>query len=532
MRASGEEFPDRPRDDQAGSSAPGPSESDRHDTQARETGEAGQANPPRPDRDTWEARDTRPAETPRETRNGRQTPAGRERPAPPRQPAPSRPKWPIPLALLGLLALTLAAILGWGVAPGRDQLPEDLNVTRELSGTANALLNQQALQAGDLGNALVTGVPITMQHTVRVLETSGSAARVEDERTLLTDGGQTLGSTSTTYAVDRRSLEPATNAPAGWEVAPHQGLTVSFPVDAQPHDYSVWVPDTQSTAPIRFVREESRGGVNTFVYEVDTEAAPIQDEAVLASLPATLSRAQLQGLVPSLPIPADQRALLMEALPALPDQVPVTYTHESGATYWVEPRTGIIIDMQQQVVRTGTVGGPGGAVLASMPVYNVDSRFTDGSVSAAARDANDRRNALNTVGSTWPWVLGTLGVLALVAGLLGMLARRRPQPRPVPPPSYRPTERTTATGRDLRGQAGEPTTTRPGQPQPPYVGQTPHTGPYRESGRGGPTGGQSTESSEPAEASQPGPELAREEESRRSQPGQPPGRQQPPAGAR
>jgi hypothetical protein len=438
-----------------------------------------------------------------------------ERPQSARQQGPSRPRWPLPLALLGLLGLALAAILAWGVAPGRKQLPADADTTREFSGTANALLNQQAIDGGNFDDALVTNVPVTGQRRVRVLETNGNAARVQDDRTLMA-GGQTIGTTSHTYAVDRRSLEPTTDFPAEWNVEPHQGLTVSFPIGAEQRDYTGWVPDTQSTTPIRFVREESRGGVNTYVYEADAPAAPIRDEAVLDTLPANLSREELQGLAPSLPISPEQRSMLVSALPALPDQVAITYTHESGATYWVEPTTGIVIDTQQQMVRTATIGGPGGSVLATMPVFNVDSRFTDGSVSAAASDANDRRNALNMVGSTWPWVLGTLGLLALLAGLLGLLARRRPQPQPVPP-AYRPTERTTAVDTDAA---------RRGQPQPPYVGQTPHTGPYRESHTGQETG--SARADEAARRGQPGQGQPGQGQPGPGQPGQgQPGQGQP-----
>lgn len=405
------------------------------------------------------------------------------------QAAPRRPRWPIPLALLGVLGLVLAAILAWGVAPSRKQLPEDLNTTRDFSGTANALLSPQAVQAGDFGNALLTNLPVTAQRTVRVLDTEGDAARVQEDRTLLTNG-EPLGTTSNTYAVDRRSLEPATNVPGDWNVQPHEGLTVSFPIGVERRDYTGWVTETQSTTSLRFVREESRGGVDTYVFEADTARAPIRDEAVLSALPSSLSRGALQGIVPALPLNADQREVLAQALPGLPEQVPVTYTYESGATYWVEPTTGMIVDTQQQVVRTGTIGGPGGATLATLPVYNVDTRFTDDTVATAAREANDRRNAATTVGTTWPWVLAVLGVLALLAGLLGLIARRRPQRETAaPPPAYRPTERTTTVDPDAarRMQA-----TRGGQPQPPYVGQTPHSGPYREARTGQePAGGQS-----------------------------------------
>jgi len=407
------------------------------------------------------------------------------------RPATRRPKWPIPLALLGLLGLALAAILG-STNRARAELPNDFNAVRQYSGTANGLLNLPALQAGDFNNAIMSNTPVTGQTTVRVLDNSGDNARVLDERTLNV-GGTQIGGGSNTYAVNRRTMEPASGAPQDWNVQPHQGLAVGFPADAQRHDYQGWVSDTQTTTTLRFVREENRGGVNTFVYQTDMAQTPIRDQSVLASLPSSLSRAQLQGIVPSLPVSADQRTALSQALPGLPDQVPMNYTSQGSATFWVEPTTGQIVDTQRSVIRNGTIGGPGGATLATLPVYNVDTAFTADSVAAAGREAADRRDTLNTSGRVWPWILGTLGALALIAGLLGLLMRRRPEPAPRPPAAgQRPTEparrpRPTEAQRPEEREAGRRRReSQPGGPQPPYGGATRHTGPYREARPGEP----------------------------------------------
>jgi hypothetical protein len=414
----------------------------------------------------------------------------RERPVPPRQQLPSRPKWPIPLALLGVLGLALAAILGWGVAPARSNLPTNYNQTRDLTGTANAALNVQALTSGNVSNAVITNTPVTGQQTIRVLDTSGDNARVLDERTLSTDGAQ-LGTTSNTFAVNRSSLEPASNPPSNWNATQAQGLTVSFPAGAKKQDYQGWVPDILSTSTIHFVREESRGGVNTFVYQQDTPATPITNQTVLSTLPASLTPGQLGGLAPSLPLTADQRSALTQALPNLPDSVPITYTYQAGTTYWVEPTSGTIVDTSQSVVRNGVINGPGGATLANLAVLNLNQRFTDQSVAAAGTFASDRKNSINGIRTIWPAVLGTLGGLALIAGLLGMLIRRRARPQPATPqPTYRPAEPTTyrSTEATQRGttetDAARRRETQAGAPQAPYAGQTPHTGPYRESTSG------------------------------------------------
>ncbi len=180
----------------------------------------------------------------------------------------------IGLAVLGLLSLAAAAILAWVVVPDRKELPADTNTVRQFDGTARVLLNPQALAGGDLRNALRANVPVTAERTVKVLATDGDAAQVSDERTLLA-GGQPAGQTSATYAVDRTSLEATTSIPSDWDVTPHQGLTVSFPIGAKQQDYTGWVSDTQSTAPVTYEREENKGGVNTYVYTSTVSAAPI-----------------------------------------------------------------------------------------------------------------------------------------------------------------------------------------------------------------------------------------------------------------
>lgn len=476
MRSSGEEFPGRSKDNRAGSADP----------LGDMTG-ADKDVPGRTDDDTRAAGETRTAEV-------------RERPQPrvqPRAQSPRRPRWPVPLVLLGLLAIVLAAILG-SANRARAQLPTDFNTSREFNGTANSLLNPAALQSGDFGAALMTNVPVTGQQTVRVLATSGDNARVLDQRTLIA-GGTEVGTTSDTFAVSRNSMEPASNPPGDWNAEQAQGLTVGFPAGAERRDYSAWVSDTQATTALRFLREESRGGVNTFVYQAEVVPTPIRDQSVLDSLPTSLTRATLAGLTPSLPISADQRSALMQAMPGLPDQVPVNYTFQSTTTYWVEPTTGQVVDQQRDVTRSGAIGGPGGATLATLPVFDVSTRFTDDSVAAAGREAADRRNSLNNSGRVWPWVLGTLGALAVIAGVLGILARRRPQPATGgPQPTYTPAHRTPR-----RGESGAARTAREsqsGQPQAPYTSTTAHTGPYRESTSGQPSGTEEEQQSEPGQS--------------------------------
>jgi hypothetical protein len=286
-------------------------------------------------------------------------------------------------------------------------------------------LNPSALSSGDLGNALLTNVPVTAERVVKVTATDGRTAEVVDGRTLTAEGTQ-VGRTEVTYAVDRKSLEAA-SAPSGWQVTPHQGLTVSWPIGAEQHDYTVWINETQTTANAKFVKTEAKGGVDTYVYEVSAPAAPIKDQQVLSSLPQSLPVPVLSGLASSLPIPEPLKAQLAQALPNLGDSVPLSYTYEVNSTLWVEPTTGIVVDTKRQEIRKAAVG-PSGAALLTVPVYDVTTAYTEGAVTDASTDAKDAKGVIDVFGTVLPWVLVAVGAVLVVLGVVLMvLGLRRPR---------------------------------------------------------------------------------------------------------
>jgi hypothetical protein len=334
------------------------------------------------------------------------------------------------VAILGALLVAAAAILYWVVVPNRKQMPADTNTTRQLTGTARVLLNAQALASGDLNAALLADVPVNAERNVKVLATDGDSAQVADTRTLTTANGQPVGSSEVNYAVNRRSLEAVENPPSGWQVTPHEGLTVSWPIGAGKQDYTAWINETKSTTPVKYVREEDKAGVTTYVYEANSATAPIKDEQTLAGMPKALGAAALAALANRLPLPDAVKSQLAQALPLLGDPVPLAYTYQVKSTYWVEPTTGLVIDTQREEVRKAAFAG--GQLAA--PVYDVETHFDAQSVAAAAKEAQDKRNTINTFSKTLPLWLLIPGLLLLLAGIIGMLTgRRKPAPATVGP---------------------------------------------------------------------------------------------------
>lgn len=338
-------------------------------------------------------------------------------------------KWALPVGALGALGLIAAAIMHWAVLPANKKLPDDTDVTRQLDGTARTLLNPAALASGDLTNALQRNVPIQATRSVKALATDGNVAEVEDIR-VLSAGGQEVGRSDAKYAVDRKSLEAASKRPDNWPVVDHKGLTVSWPIGAKKQDYSGWVNETKSTVPLKYAGEEKRGGLNTYKYTAESQPAPLTDETTLATLPRAIPAAALKALVPTLGLPDTVTAGLGQLLPTLGDPVPLGYQYQVKSTYWVEPTTGIVVDTERDEIRNATLAASG-ATVASLPVYDVTTKFTGPAVAAAAKEAQDKRNTIKTVGTTVPgWLTGT-GAAALLAGLAGTFLRRRPTPAPV-----------------------------------------------------------------------------------------------------
>ena len=325
--------------------------------------------------------------------------------------------WAIGLAVLGVLCLAAAAILAWVIVPDKKELPADTDTTRQFTGTAALLLNPQAVAAGNLQQALLTNVPVAAQRNVKVTATSGNMAEVSDARTLSTANGQPIGQTSATYAVDRKSLEAAPDPPSDWQVVDHEGLTISWPIGTSKQDYTGWVSDTQSTTPLKYVREESKNGLNTYVFEAQTQAGPIKDQQVLATLPQQMPAGTLSALAGALPIPDAIKGQLAQLLPQLGDPIKLSYTYESTSTFWVEPTTGIVVDLERKETRNVGLGLPSGGVLPAAPVYDVTTSFTDQSVTDAVNEANDKKGQIQSYGTTWPLILLIVGIVAILAAI-------------------------------------------------------------------------------------------------------------------
>ncbi|MEV6211361.1 porin PorA family protein [Kitasatospora sp. NPDC051914] len=325
--------------------------------------------------------------------------------------------------VVGLVLIACAFLLAFFVTPTYvARLPDDTDVTRSYTGTFKTLLDAQEVAKGNLLSAVKRNVPLTVERTVKVLDTSDDTALVSDSRTTAA-AGRAVEKTTWQYAVDRKTLEPATDHPSSWKVVDAEGLTVSWPLGAEKQTYTGWRPETGTTTPLTYSRTESRSGVSTYVYEASLPATRITDTQVLAGLPPAVPKSTLALVAQVGTLSEETKQKLAVLLPTLPDPVPLSYTLQSADTFWIEPETGIVVDTQRSQQRTAGVVAPSdGAFLPLLPVSDVSYRQTADSVKDAANDAKDGRDAISLVGTILPVVLGVVGAVLVAVSLL---VRRR-----------------------------------------------------------------------------------------------------------
>jgi hypothetical protein len=328
---------------------------------------------------------------------------------------------------LGLVLIVAALVVKFVILPGQAQWPDDVDSTRTYDGTLQVMLNPQALATMDLANLFVRDLPITNSRHVTTEEVKGSKAIVREVAKMIGPGGQELQGSDTWYAIDRKTMEAISKADvAGFKdsdkVRDRKGLVIGFPIGTAKKEYEGWSSDLQTTLKVNYVREEERGGINTYVFESSSPPREIVDPEMLANFPAALPKDLLVGLAQTLDLPDVMREQFGNILPNLPDPVPLKYTYEYETTYWVEPTTGVLVDYDKHEARKVALqieGLPGPLPVTS--VFEQSYQTSASSVEDAVEDAKDAKSQLDTFGTTIPLALGVLGLVLAVVGVFLIL---------------------------------------------------------------------------------------------------------------
>jgi hypothetical protein len=316
---------------------------------------------------------------------------------------------------IGLLLMVAAGLLRWVLAPVVAVLPADTNTVRVYTGSAASLLNPLAVAAHQYGQLLLANVPIQLVHRVRVLATNGSSALVSDSR-VVTTSGLTVANVDYRYAVNRRGLGRGSGFSG---VLRQTGVTFNFPIRTGPHDYVGWVPDTRTTARLAYAGSTLRGGQQTFVFHARVAPTRLVDPQQLRVLPHTLTKAALVALAAHLSVPPAQLALLRAALPKLPANLPLGYTYQSEATYYVAPSSGIVVDLYEHDIRRMTLD-LGSSHVPLVAVSDWTFHSTPATLAAAEKDARQKGAAIDAIYLSVPLAVLVVGLALVAAGILGL----------------------------------------------------------------------------------------------------------------
>jgi DUF3068 family protein len=344
----------------------------------------------------------------------------------------------ISCGVVGAVLLVGAGLMAWWITPSYiARVPSDYNKTRFYTGAIRSVVNPRALASGNLAAALKTGLPGSLSDQVKVLQISGNTAQMQDTRSVAA-GGTTVFRTVEKYAVNRQTLQATTSHPSGWSVTPAKGLTVSWPLGARKHNYTGWVYLTQTTTPLKFVKQAPQGGINTFEYQAAVPPTPIKNPQVLASLPKSLPVSLLPRISAAGLISPAQVASLGRAFPHA-STIPLGYTYQAANTYFVAPSTGLVVNVSNSETEMGGIALPTGKIVPLLPVLSDTYHATPASLHAAVTDARNGSSTIHNWGVTAPIIATAVGFVLLVVGvLLWILGRSKGRPVEVTPGQRHP----------------------------------------------------------------------------------------------
>ncbi|RBM24352.1 porin PorA family protein [Streptomyces sp. PT12] len=319
-----------------------------------------------------------------------------------------------------VVLVAASAVTRLVVYPEVHQVPSDTDNTFAYTGTAS-LLNAAAIESGDLANAFLADIPVSLDRRVQVVETDGGTAVVSDDVVVTGPDGAELSATSHRWSVDRVDLVDAP-APEGSEAEEHQGLVISWPLDPEERDYTFWDPTTATEVPAVYDRTEDVEGRDAYVYVIEA-AGELGDPAIADGLPDALPRDVVAGLAETLP--ADQLpdpALLG----ALPDPVPLTYAATTQRVAWVDSETGTVLNGTLEQTIVAQTAGPEGPVTLA-PVNSLSVEGTEDGIAERADDAESAATMLWLVRTVIPLGLAAVAVVLLVLAVWRELrSRNRP----------------------------------------------------------------------------------------------------------
>jgi hypothetical protein len=366
---------------------------------------------------------------------------------------------------IGVLLILVGLLLMLVIVPSMKQFPEDVDTTRIYHVEYLTLLNGETLQFVSIPEG--DNPDLRIERHFNTEEVDDGKALVREEQTIF-NAEESLTALVKYYTIDRKTMEIVEDVPAAWKEHDgywqREGIVMGWPIDSEEKDYTGWSDDYHSTVPLEYVRQEEHGGINTYYFTSEgTTPRPIDATyAQFLGLPAQLSITSVGQLASTLDSPdveltIPQKVLLIGliqdatiAVYGEPSEgelmIPLEYAYDYTAEYWVEPKTGVLIDTRKYEHRAASFPQdlmdkfkelasereegsaeyiPPDTLEKLMPITVSEYVYqgTEQTLDEARQDAEDAISQLQLFGTIIPLVLIVLGVLVGGYGVYGM--RRR-----------------------------------------------------------------------------------------------------------
>ncbi|WP_433388529.1 DUF3068 domain-containing protein [Micromonospora sp. KLBMP9576] len=297
----------------------------------------------------------------------------------------------------GALLLALAAGLVFVVKPAMAKLPYDLEASTSVAEARGATFLQ-------ITNGTIAINRADLRSTVRVspnAKTTDELSGDLDGKAVVWQVGQTVERTDTKELINAYgaalALDRVSGAALGWngqylddtgtrEKVQFSGQMYKFPFGAEKKTHEIYDRDLRAVRPAQFKGTEDVKGIESYRYE-----QVITDE--------------------QLNLPAERVSLLLA--PLAPGATSGRVVYSNTRTVWIDPVTGSFLKVREVQRKTlmPDVGAPA-------TLLDADFSYTEDTVAASVKRAEESRRSLTMLSVYAPVGLALLGLVLLAAGLL------------------------------------------------------------------------------------------------------------------
>ncbi|GAA3382557.1 DUF3068 domain-containing protein [Cryptosporangium minutisporangium] len=290
---------------------------------------------------------------------------------------------------LGIFLLVVGILLPLYVYPRLAVLPDDPQTEQVLQATGATVLMPDA--KAPAGATVLTGVDVTVTNFVsKARDTDGSDddSVVYDVATQIEVEGRGMLQARVERVSINKSTTESTNCcgdrivtdlekPDGKELR-HEGY-YTFPFDVQKESYQIWDINLERAVTAEYIGESSRDGIDVYMFRKE---APLQRIG---------SRELPGGLFGSKELNVDAEAW-----------------YGSTRTYWIEPNSGDVIGIREEITQQYTHNGQ------TLVAFEADLE--------SPRSSQDRLDQAGQAAAVLPWLRGRATVVLVLLGLLLFVA--------------------------------------------------------------------------------------------------------------